>query len=296
MPGAGTTRVRPRVSRPCLFPLLALVLPLFAGAGVHAEFDPVVEAAQRKLAENGYDPGPIDGVMGSRTRDEIRQFQRSVGLLDTGQLDEATRAALGVEPHTAGRPEPTAGTEDPPEAVALRDVPAPDMETQEADARRNGPEPEAGTAAPAAAPRAVPPPERATGQRLSFALLGWHPPQTGAEALVRLNESGSGQELKRGADVLVVPNGEFVFVLESGERIPGFDCDPGAGALSIEFVFGPDGPFIFTPKGAGGYCQVGFGIALEVGRALEMMQADWGSTTYPRGTVRVTEQGLEFAR
>ena len=136
----------------------------------------------------------------------------------------------------------------------------------------------------------------APGRRLSFAALGWYPPQTGKQALARFNESDISPELKRGEGVHFVPKGEFVFVLKAGERIPGFDCDPGVGRLSIEFVFGPDGPIIFTPARSGRYCQMGFGIALEVGRTLEMQQADWGGTTYPRGTVRITSQGLEYVR
>lgn len=148
----------------------------------------------------------------------------------------------------------------------------------------------------AEAPRTEPAPEHVAGRRLSFATLGWHPPQTGAQALARFNESDISTELKRGEDVHFVPKGEYVFVLKTGERIPGFDCDPGAGRLFIEFVFGPDGPVIFIPAEGGGYCQMGFGIALVVGRTLSMRQADWGNTTYPRGTVRITDRGLEYLR
>ena len=146
----------------------------------------------------------------------------------------------------------------------------------------------------AEAPRAEPTP--AAGRRLSFATLGWHPPQTGAQALARFEASeGTSPEIQRGEDTLVVPKPDLVFVLKAGERIPGFDCDPGAGRLSIEFIFGPDGPIIFTPLAGGAYCRMGFGIALETGRTLEMQRADWGDTQYPRGTVRITNRGLERA-
>ena len=93
-----------------------------------------------------------------------------------------------------------------------------------------------------------------------------------------------------------MPKGELIFVLKAGERIPGLDCDPGSGGLSIEFIFGPDGPVMFTPSSDGEYCQTGIGIALEVGRTLEMGQVEWGDTRYPRGTVRITNQGLEYVR
>ena len=85
-------------------------------------------------------------------------------------------------------------------------------------------------------------------------------------------------------------------MLKAGERIAGLDCDPGAGQLSIEFVFGPDGPVIFTPDPGGAYCQIGIGIALSVGRTLEMRRIEWGDRWYPHGTVRVTNEGLEYVR
>ena len=139
-------------------------------------------------------------------------------------------------------------------------------------------------------------PAPASNQRLSFAALGWHPPQNGAQALARFRALDISPELRRSADAHFVPKGEFVFVLKAGERVPEFDCDPGAGQLFIEFVFAPDGPIIFTPAAGGGYCQMGFGIALEVGRTLEIEQTEWGDATYPKGTIRITDQGLEYAR
>ena len=146
----------------------------------------------------------------------------------------------------------------------------------------------------AEAPRAEPAP--VAGRHLSFATLGWHPPQTGAQALARFKASeDTSPEIQRGGDTLVVPKPDLVFVLKAGERIPGFDRGPGAGRLSIEFIFGPDGPIIFTPLAGGAYCQMSFGIALETGRPLEMQRADWGDTQYPRGTVRITNRELERA-
>lgn len=267
-------RVQPRASRSKsgLFPALALALLLCSGAaGVHAEFDPIIEAVQQRLTEKGFDPGPVDGASGSRTRGAIRKFQQSVGLPGTGQIDDATWEALGVELPAATPPE--SGTEPTESETGAEDTPK------------------------AQAPsRAEPAQRRAEGRRLSFATLGWRPPQTGAEALVRFNESNTSPEIRRGKDPLVVPKGEFVFVLKAGERIPGFDCDPGAGRLSIEFIFSLNGPVIFTAAEDGGYCQMGFGIALEVGRTLEIRQAEWGETTYPRGTVRITDQGIEYVR
>src|SRR5690606_26679437 len=42
-----------------------------------------------------FSPGEIDGEMGSNTRRAIAGFQRYVGLPDTGELDAATRKAIG---------------------------------------------------------------------------------------------------------------------------------------------------------------------------------------------------------
>ena len=129
---------------------------------------------------------------------------------------------------------------------------------------------------------------------LGFAVLGWHPPQTGTDALARFDALGAPPEFRRGHDTLFVPKGEFVFILEEGERFPGLECDPGAGRLVIEFVFGPDGPVIFTPAAGGEYCQAGIGIVIEVGRTLEMRPVDWGDLKLPQGTLQVTGQGLRY--
>lgn len=49
-----------------------------------------VAAAQHALARHGYDPGPVDGRMGPRTRAALRAFQTERGLAPHGQLDDAT--------------------------------------------------------------------------------------------------------------------------------------------------------------------------------------------------------------
>ena len=312
----------------------------------------MIEAVQRGLDERGYDPGEVDGLTGWRTRDALREFQRSAGLPDTGQVDDATLAALGlvhpddVEPE-AGPDAPEAGTPQDEEPAPVPGIPGreapkagtpaakpsaepgsdtsgakpsaePDSDTSgakpsaEPDSDTSGAKPSAepdsdtSGAKPSAepgsdtsgaeAPRSESAPERTPARRLSFATLGWHPPQTGADTLARFNAIGAPPGFKRGTETLVVPKGELIFVLKVGERIPDIDCDPDAGGLSIEFIFGPDGPVIFTPAADGGYCQAGIGIVLAVGRTLEMGRVDWGDVQYPRGTVRITNRGLEYVR
>ena len=50
---------------------------------------------QTKLRDCGFDPGPIDGVVGDRTQAAIKQFQRAHRLPENGQLDPDTQCALG---------------------------------------------------------------------------------------------------------------------------------------------------------------------------------------------------------
>lgn len=49
---------------------------------------------QKILASAGYNPGPIDGKMGPKTRAAIAQFQKDKGLQGTGNLDTETQAKL----------------------------------------------------------------------------------------------------------------------------------------------------------------------------------------------------------
>jgi peptidoglycan hydrolase-like protein with peptidoglycan-binding domain len=53
-------------------------------------------AAQEALKTQGFDPGPIDGLMGPRTRTALMDYQRKNDLPSTGMLDEATMAKLNV--------------------------------------------------------------------------------------------------------------------------------------------------------------------------------------------------------
>jgi hypothetical protein len=53
-----------------------------------------VTLVQRALAQNGYDPGPADGLMGMRTRRAIRKFQQDHGLKVDGESSVALLAAL----------------------------------------------------------------------------------------------------------------------------------------------------------------------------------------------------------
>jgi peptidoglycan hydrolase-like protein with peptidoglycan-binding domain len=49
---------------------------------------PSVVEAQRLLAQQGYDPGLVDGLFGGRTRTAIESYQRAQGLPVTGVVNE----------------------------------------------------------------------------------------------------------------------------------------------------------------------------------------------------------------
>lgn len=76
-------------------------------------YDARVERAQRRLNELGYDAGPSDGLMGSRTRAAIRAFQREQRLTVTGELDRQTMRSLRGERADGGGRKPDTATPAP---------------------------------------------------------------------------------------------------------------------------------------------------------------------------------------
>jgi hypothetical protein len=59
-----------------------------------------LRAAQLYLTLRGFSPGGIDGIAGQHTLDAIVSFQESVGLPQTGNLDDLTMNALVPPPPT----------------------------------------------------------------------------------------------------------------------------------------------------------------------------------------------------
>ena len=58
--------------------------------------DPRVRQAQQALANLKFNPGPIDGRLGPRTRAAIMDFQDARRLPKSGELDAATLQALNI--------------------------------------------------------------------------------------------------------------------------------------------------------------------------------------------------------
>jgi Putative peptidoglycan binding domain len=56
-----------------------------------------VREVQKKLNDQGFNAGPVDGVLGPNTQAAIKNFQESKGLEATGQLNQQTMDALGME-------------------------------------------------------------------------------------------------------------------------------------------------------------------------------------------------------
>jgi Putative peptidoglycan binding domain len=75
----------------------------------HGRASADVRSAQQALQDRGFDPGPIDGVMGPRTGAAVRDFQQKENLTVTGQLDAETRARLtaGGAPAASPASEPS---------------------------------------------------------------------------------------------------------------------------------------------------------------------------------------------
>ena len=55
-----------------------------------------VRRAQEARKSEGHDPGPIDGAMGPKTQEALRQYQKQENLKQTGHLDQDTMSKLGV--------------------------------------------------------------------------------------------------------------------------------------------------------------------------------------------------------
>jgi peptidoglycan hydrolase-like protein with peptidoglycan-binding domain len=78
--------------------LLALMLTPLASANKPSDN---VKQVQQTLVDKGYDPGPVDGVMGSKTRDAIGKYQQAENLPVTNHLDSKTADKLGVPQESA---------------------------------------------------------------------------------------------------------------------------------------------------------------------------------------------------
>jgi peptidoglycan hydrolase-like protein with peptidoglycan-binding domain/tetratricopeptide (TPR) repeat protein len=77
--------------------LATLVLALYPGQGNGPGGSRPVQVLQRRLADLGFAPGPIDGRYGPRTEQAVRRFQAAHGLQVDGIPNPNTLARLGAQ-------------------------------------------------------------------------------------------------------------------------------------------------------------------------------------------------------
>lgn len=136
--------------------------------------------------------------------------------------------------------------------------------------------------------------KKISGMLLSYKALGWRRPDSGENTLLRFRNRTGSLDMRRSSSELIVPDGSGIYLIESEDTVPGFDCDPGQAQIEMELMLGPKGPVVFRPLDRKGYCQLGFGILLQVGQRLRMAAASWEGGAVPRGVVEVGTKGLVY--
>lgn len=82
-------------SKTSMFVIGTLFFALFLQGSISNAFaDSMTRMVQEALTEKGFDPGPIDGMWGSRTKAAVMEFQESAGLSANGQIDGPTKSSL----------------------------------------------------------------------------------------------------------------------------------------------------------------------------------------------------------
>jgi peptidoglycan hydrolase-like protein with peptidoglycan-binding domain len=71
--------------------LLGVLCLIVCPVIVTAQGDWQITQVQERLKAAGFDPGPIDGILGPRLKGALHQYQTARGLRVTGVLDEETR-------------------------------------------------------------------------------------------------------------------------------------------------------------------------------------------------------------
>jgi peptidoglycan hydrolase-like protein with peptidoglycan-binding domain len=75
-----------------------------SGKGASGARAEQVKAVQQALKDAGHDPGAIDGMMGPKTQQALKEYQEKEGLKATGRLDSETASKLGVNAGATGSP------------------------------------------------------------------------------------------------------------------------------------------------------------------------------------------------
>ncbi len=80
--------------------LLVVILAMLAVPAQDAE---LITKVQSALKSKGFDPGPIDGLMGPRTNRALREFQIQKDIQVTGEINKETLGRLGIKGSFMGR-------------------------------------------------------------------------------------------------------------------------------------------------------------------------------------------------
>ena len=68
------------------------------GAGGASSMSPsMIKQVQQKLKQQGHDVGTVDGMWGPQTQAALKAFQKQQGMQASGELNQETLAALGVQ-------------------------------------------------------------------------------------------------------------------------------------------------------------------------------------------------------
>jgi len=111
---------------------IVLVVAMLVAMGVsrRATADVVVREVQRILADEGYDPGEIDGIAGHATKSAVAAFQKDHNLPATGRLDRRTLGLMRATYYGRDLPTPpTARPAPPPDTPRASNVPRRDATT-----------------------------------------------------------------------------------------------------------------------------------------------------------------------
>ena len=107
MPVSTTRRWAKFLLSSALTGLIFLCLTSLPTAAKQSDSDDI-KKVQQTLRDKGYEPGRVDGVMGSQTRRALGQYQEAQGISVTNRFDARTAENLGVHEESNWRAE-TAG-------------------------------------------------------------------------------------------------------------------------------------------------------------------------------------------
>jgi hypothetical protein len=82
-----------------IFPVVVCIL--FAHSTYSIGSESTIYQLQNKLSVLGYDPGPVDGIWGGKTKSAMQLYQKNMGFLVTDRLDDDLINKLNIIPDGA---------------------------------------------------------------------------------------------------------------------------------------------------------------------------------------------------